>query len=367
VQRFVAVSVAVVLLTGQLIFTTSARAATCVSSVGPGIPPPTAVPSGIPGFHASWYGQSGYPTLCPGDKATSVVAYFNSGSAGWIRGVMGQAAYLGTWGPQPGQDLPSPLGGDGTNGSPATGWPRYNRIAQQPAEWVGPNQVAWFQFQVQAPTTPGYYKLYLRPLIEGTTWMEDYGVYWSVTVLNQDGTLPPPPLRDAEPGCRNWPAGMGVMSKLPLPTQLCLLPYDQKPDLCQSGPSEGGCYLGKGTYWPGVDWPRNTVWVKSGWTAAQDLHVTTHEACHAHQNRVASDLGYSDWPLWERSQEAFEFQSSWEAFKSQYPQGYVAWGERGMALENAAETCAGWYNPYLQYNTASYPPLAQWAQKWLPK
>jgi hypothetical protein len=30
--------------------------------------------------------------------------------------------------------------------------------------------------------TPGTYRLYLRPLVEGATWMEDYGVFWLVTV-----------------------------------------------------------------------------------------------------------------------------------------------------------------------------------------
>jgi hypothetical protein len=67
-------------------------------------------------------------------------------------------------------------------GSPDTAWPRYNRIALQPHDWVGPNQVSWFQFTVKAPSIPGSYRLYLRPLIEGATWMEDYGVYWLVTV-----------------------------------------------------------------------------------------------------------------------------------------------------------------------------------------
>jgi hypothetical protein len=99
-----------------------------------------------------------------------------------VRGRLGEVAYLGTWGPEPGQDQISPLGGDGTAGSPATGWPRYNRIAMQPAAYVGPGQVAWFQFTIQAPTTPGVYRLYLRPLIEGAQWMEDYGVFWVVTV-----------------------------------------------------------------------------------------------------------------------------------------------------------------------------------------
>ena len=169
-----------------------ASAATCAGSTGPGIPPPASVPSGLPGFHAQWYGQSGYPTLCPGERSTATVAYYNAGSRGWVSGRLGEVAYLGTSGPEPGQDRASPFGGDGQLGSPATGWPRYNRIAIQPAAFVGPGQVAWFQFTIQAPATPGTYRLYLRPLVEGTTWMEDFGVFWLITVLNPDGSAPPP-------------------------------------------------------------------------------------------------------------------------------------------------------------------------------
>src|SRR5437879_13377809 len=124
----------------------STPAAVCTSTVGPGIPPPANIPSGLPGFHAAWYGQSGYPTLCPGGRSTATVAYYNSGTRGWTSGKIGEVAYLGTWEPDPGQDRASPLGGDGTQGSTATGWPRYNRVALQPAAWVEPNQVAWFQF-----------------------------------------------------------------------------------------------------------------------------------------------------------------------------------------------------------------------------
>jgi hypothetical protein len=156
--------------------------ASCMPSVGPGIPPPANVPAGIPGQHAAWFGQSGYPTLCAGQSSTATVAFYNSGTIGWVKSRMGQVAYLGTWGPEPGQDQPTALGGDGQLGTPNTGWPRYNRIAIQPADYVGPGQVAWFQFTIQAPTAPGTYRLYLRPLIEGATWLEDYGVYWVVTV-----------------------------------------------------------------------------------------------------------------------------------------------------------------------------------------
>jgi len=164
--------------------------AACTSSVGPGIPPPTNLPSGLPGFHAAWYGQSGYPTLCPGERSTATVAYYNSGSRGWVRGRMGEMAFLGTSDPIPGHDGFSQLGGGAGafpgSFSPDTGWPSNNRVAAQPADYVGPGQVAWFQFTIQAPNTPGTYLLYIRPVIEGATWMEDYGVYWQVTVKQAD-------------------------------------------------------------------------------------------------------------------------------------------------------------------------------------
>jgi peptidoglycan/xylan/chitin deacetylase (PgdA/CDA1 family) len=164
---------------------TSAQTATCTDQVGPGIAPPATLALGLPGYHAAWYGQSGYPTLCPGSTATATVAFMNTGSLGWYAGRPGQTALLGTWGPEPGQDQASVLGGVGT------GWPNSNRLAVQPAPYVGPGQVAWFQFSVKAPVTPGVYRLALRPLIEGTQWMEDYGVFWYVTVKASDAAAAP--------------------------------------------------------------------------------------------------------------------------------------------------------------------------------
>jgi hypothetical protein len=184
---------AIVLLVALLVPPgTKTAAATCTPDIGPGIPPPSATPTKLPGFHAAWYGQSGYMRLCPGGTAEATLAYYNSGSRGWVAGRMGEVAYLGTWQSEPGQDQPSILGGDGQLDSPATGWPRFNRIAQQPASYVGPGQIAWFQFNLRAPSLPGTYRLYVRPLIEGAAWLEDIGVFWQVLVLNPDGTMPTP-------------------------------------------------------------------------------------------------------------------------------------------------------------------------------
>jgi hypothetical protein len=199
---------ALVLVASSLAPARAGVAATCASSTGPGIAPPARVPAGIPGFHAAWYGQSGYMRLCPGERATATVAYYNSGSRGWVSGRMGEVAYLGAWDVEPGQDQPSILGGDGQRGSPATGWPRYDRAAIQPAAYVGPGQVAWFQFAVQAPTRPGTYRLGIRPLVEGAAWMEDYGVFWEVTVLGADGS--PPNATPPSPAGFYFDAGPGL-------------------------------------------------------------------------------------------------------------------------------------------------------------
>lgn len=166
------------------------RAVTCTDSVGASIAPPpaSALVTGLPGYRAQFYGQSGYPTICPGSVSTATIAFHNSGSLGWYLG--SAPAYLGTWGPEPGQDRPSILGGDGTLGSPATGWPSANRLAVQPDGYVGPGQVAWFRFTVKAPTTPGVYRLGIRPVIEGKQWLDDYGVFWYVTVKQDDETVP---------------------------------------------------------------------------------------------------------------------------------------------------------------------------------
>jgi len=203
VTTVIALVLAMLLSTVTSVQPAAANTATCTSTVGAGIPPPTGLPAGIPGFHATWYGQSGYMSLCPGDTQLATVAYYNTGSNGWGASRMGEAALLGANGPEPGIDQPSILGGDGTNGSPTTQWPRYNRVAVQPADYVGPGQVAWFQFTVQAPMTPGVYVVGLRPVIEGAQWMEDIGVFWVVWVRKPDGTMPPPSYRPACTTC--WP------------------------------------------------------------------------------------------------------------------------------------------------------------------
>lgn len=123
-----------------------------------------------PQYHTSFYAQSAYPTVAPGQTAEWVLALTNTGTTGWDLG-RATAVRLGTWDPQ---DAPSLLA--------SSAWIAPNRPAQQTTTWVGPGQQAWFRVQVQAPTAPGVYRLYVRPVIDGVVWLENVGAYVDVSV-----------------------------------------------------------------------------------------------------------------------------------------------------------------------------------------
>lgn len=127
----------------------------------------TSVASFDQGFHSAYSNQSANPTLAPGQTATLVLALRNSGYRGWYAGSPGQQANLGTSGPL---DAMRPELG------------LTNRVASQSTSYVGPGQVGWFQFTIQAPTTPGTYRLDVRGVIDGASWLEDSGVFWTITV-----------------------------------------------------------------------------------------------------------------------------------------------------------------------------------------
>jgi len=175
----------------------SAARSSCTSSAGPDAPPPARPPDGIRGFHSAWYGQTGTMSLCPGDVRMASIFLANTGTRPWVLGSPGNTAYLGTWGPDPGQDQPTLLGGNGARGTPVTGWAEYNRPAVQSARQVVPGQIARFDLNVLAPAQPGAYRLALRPLIEGSEWMEDEGITLDVFALNSDGSSLATPVRNA--------------------------------------------------------------------------------------------------------------------------------------------------------------------------
>lgn len=122
-----------------------------------------------PDYHASFYAQAAYPVASPGQTVEWVIAFTNTGTTGWTIG--NGELHLGTSHPL---DLPSALA--------ASTWMNVNRPARQTTTYVGPGQQAWFRVQLQAPTAPGTYRLYVRPVIDGVEWLEDAGAYVDLVV-----------------------------------------------------------------------------------------------------------------------------------------------------------------------------------------
>lgn len=124
-------------------------------------------------FHSQWYSQSAYPDkLHPGEVTTVWISFVNIGTAPWVRGVWGQQANLGL----NLDDLtPYQLHMDAN-------WLWNNRVATTDAQVVRPGEIGEFRFQVRAPMQPGAYSLHVRPVVDGSAWMEDNGVFLNFTV-----------------------------------------------------------------------------------------------------------------------------------------------------------------------------------------
>jgi len=117
-------------------------------------------------FHSRWTSQSADTSLRGGGTTTLTVRYRNTGAASWVKGVVGQQANLAV---------------NGEGAKLAYGWPTADRIAIQMEDVVAPGELVTFEFDVRAPTVDGSYRLDVRPVVEGTTWLEDEGVFFTVT------------------------------------------------------------------------------------------------------------------------------------------------------------------------------------------
>ena len=123
------------------------------------------------GYHARWSAQSADPVVDPGAFATLVVALRNTGSQGWYRGVADRQANLGTSDPQ-----------DAGHPEFAANWLSVNRLTSTTTDYVAPGEVGWFEFTVHAPGASGDYKLGLRPVVDGVSWLEDDGIFFTIHV-----------------------------------------------------------------------------------------------------------------------------------------------------------------------------------------
>jgi len=123
------------------------------------------------GYHSRWIAQSTVPDLAPGAMSEPITLTFrNTGGKPWVKGVLGQEARIGI------------KNDDVTWASLGVNWLSGSRPAAQTEATVAPGANATFTFTVKAPTTPSTYILALRPVIDGTVWMEDEGVFVAITV-----------------------------------------------------------------------------------------------------------------------------------------------------------------------------------------
>lgn len=125
------------------------------------------------GYHSRWAAQSVYPTMKPGAISGPLFVRFqNTGQRPWVKGAAGQQANLGV------------VNDDNTWSGLGVGWLTPNRVAAQSEAIVNPGALGTFSFQLRAPSTPGVYRISVRPVIDGTTWMEHDGVFLVITVAN---------------------------------------------------------------------------------------------------------------------------------------------------------------------------------------
>src|SRR5207244_9348045 len=120
-------------------------------------------------YHASWTAQSRDPSVVIGSTATVALALENTGAGGWSNDGSGQQVVIGTNDP-PDADR-SELAGD---------WLSPNRVTSTTTDYVGPGEVGWFKFTVRAPATAGDYRLALRGVVDGVSWLEDDGIFFTI-------------------------------------------------------------------------------------------------------------------------------------------------------------------------------------------
>lgn len=123
-----------------------------------------------PEYSYQWVSQSSYPSLFPGEKARLWVLVENTGTKSWNKNV---PIHLAT---------DHPADRDSIFFS-SSDWLSPNRSAWLTEDTIiKPNERAVFMFEITAPNQPGDYLEYFRPVVENISWLEDYGIFWKITV-----------------------------------------------------------------------------------------------------------------------------------------------------------------------------------------
>ncbi len=129
----------------------------------------------FPTYSAHFVSQNGYPTLIVGQPYNFQLTLRNTGGATWQKGIVN----LGT---DRGQDR---IPGFIREGGHPSGWLKENRIEMVEAS-VAPGETGTFSFWYTVPAgkAPGIYREYFRPVADGISWLEDWGIYWDVRIVS---------------------------------------------------------------------------------------------------------------------------------------------------------------------------------------
>ena len=131
---------------------------------------PTNIDTNPQNYHCEWVEQSDYPNLQPLEISTIWVKFKNTGTATWYNS----------------GDYPVRLGTshdrDRNSDFYKHTWPSTNRASNLQESSVAPGEIGKFEFYIKAPEAGKTYQEYFQPVVEGITWMEDYGVFWNITV-----------------------------------------------------------------------------------------------------------------------------------------------------------------------------------------
>ena len=130
----------------------------------------TVVP-GPPAYRVEYSGQDVSPSvLRPGEQAVGRFYLKNTGAEIWRKDRY--PLRLGTSNPR---DRNSPFHTPGS-------WVSPNRVANVKEDVVRPGETGTFEVVFTAPDQPGQYQEYFNPVAEGLTWLNDLGLYLSLTV-----------------------------------------------------------------------------------------------------------------------------------------------------------------------------------------
>lgn len=123
--------------------------------------------------------QSPYPSTTPNEITKLSLQIKNTGSETWVNNGANPLR-LGT-GSSYGISYQIK---DYTSEVVNNDWISANRPVSITESEVIPGQTAGFNFNIKAPSIEGKYKIYFTPVVDGITWMKDMGIYWEITVKN---------------------------------------------------------------------------------------------------------------------------------------------------------------------------------------